>query len=253
MEIYVTSHDRPEVIRLDYLKPLHVGAAGRETMDGFQRDDEGDNISDKNFCYNELTGLYWIWKNTTSSVVGLCHYRRYFSPYELHEGVFFSSPLADIAPLLAGDPAGHCLDITGVDIDIVIPRRYSLGTFIDRSHIENTKTPLNSVWFVALNALYNTHKDEFYEARDFFSSKSFLYPCNMFIAKRPVINEYCEWLFPILFEFERLMAGYPREEMKRSCAYLGEMLFTWWVCSRPLKVATRPVFFITDLYSAPRT
>ena len=37
--------------------PVHVGAAGKDSI-GYQRDDEGENISLKNAHYCELTGLY---------------------------------------------------------------------------------------------------------------------------------------------------------------------------------------------------
>ena len=98
-----------------------------------------------------------------------------------------------------------------------------------------------------LNAIYNAQKSDYYAARDFFSSESFLYACNMMIAKRNVLNEYCKWLFSILFEFEKLMKFYPADEMTRSCGFLGEMLFTWWLHSRRPKMLEKPVFFITDL------
>ena len=64
--------------------PLHVGAAGKKDADGrpldlgYTRDDSGENISEKNPYYCELTGLYWAWKNLNADYLGLVHYRRHF-------------------------------------------------------------------------------------------------------------------------------------------------------------------------------
>ena len=65
--------------------PVHVGAEGKKAADGsdldlgYVKDNTGDNISDKNPHYSELTGLYWAWKHISSRYVGLVHYRRYFA------------------------------------------------------------------------------------------------------------------------------------------------------------------------------
>lgn len=57
--------------------PLQVGAEGKPKL-GYTPDNTGDNISAKNPCFCELTGLYWAWKNLDCEYIGLCHYRRYF-------------------------------------------------------------------------------------------------------------------------------------------------------------------------------
>ena len=58
--------------------PVQVGAEGKENL-GYQKDNEGENISLKNAYYCELTGLYWAWKNMDAEYIGLSHYRRHFT------------------------------------------------------------------------------------------------------------------------------------------------------------------------------
>lgn len=58
--------------------PLWVGAEVSRTYNGqYPGDNTGDNISFDNSNFNELTGLYWIWKNVDADYKGLVHYRRY--------------------------------------------------------------------------------------------------------------------------------------------------------------------------------
>jgi len=59
--------------------PIWAGKNNAQGIHGFTGDDFGDNISDKNKYFSELSGIYWIWKNRKSDVVGTCHYRRYFT------------------------------------------------------------------------------------------------------------------------------------------------------------------------------
>ena len=58
--------------------PIHVGCEGKKNL-GFQGDNSGENISNLNSYYCELTGLFWAWKNLDCDYLGLVHYRRYFT------------------------------------------------------------------------------------------------------------------------------------------------------------------------------
>ena len=78
IKIYIMAHKKFAPPEEKGNIPLQVGAALHEDL-GYLRDDVGENISDRNQNYSELTGLYWIWKNEKEAdITGLVHYRRYF-------------------------------------------------------------------------------------------------------------------------------------------------------------------------------
>ncbi len=77
-KIIVATHIKYPLMKEEKYFPVFVGAAISNFDLPYQRDDEGENISDKNRYYSELTGLYWAYKNLKSDYIGLCHYHRYF-------------------------------------------------------------------------------------------------------------------------------------------------------------------------------
>ena len=79
MKIYVAMHKKFDLgFKSDLYEPLLVGSYNKKDKE-ILRDDKGENISSKNENYCELTGVYWIWKNSKENIVGLCHYRRFLS------------------------------------------------------------------------------------------------------------------------------------------------------------------------------
>lgn len=76
-QIYIMTHKKiPEISNKIYI-PLHVGKEGKADL-GYLGDNSGENISQKNDNYCELTGLYWLWKNVKCDIIGICHYRRFY-------------------------------------------------------------------------------------------------------------------------------------------------------------------------------
>ena len=58
--------------------PVQMGHAIHPAI-GYIGDDTGENISERNANFCELTGLYWAAKNLDSDYIGIVHYRRYFA------------------------------------------------------------------------------------------------------------------------------------------------------------------------------
>ena len=75
-------------------------------------------------------------------------------------------------------------------------------------------------------------------------------PCNLFIMKKKMFEEYCEFIFPILFELEKMIDtstydGY----QKRQIAFLSERLTSLFLFSKKqqgYKSKTIGTFFFED-------
>lgn len=62
IKIYVVCHKPSYVPENPYLYPIQVGTAlSGSKLEGMIHDNEGDNISDRNKTYCELTAQYWAW------------------------------------------------------------------------------------------------------------------------------------------------------------------------------------------------
>ena len=96
-KILVTYHQPAPLLEGDMFVPINGGRANLKTklannniseedytwlLDNTVGDDTGENISKENGRYNEMTVLYWAWKNYEKlgnpDYIGLMHYRRHF-------------------------------------------------------------------------------------------------------------------------------------------------------------------------------
>lgn len=78
INIFVITHKKMINVKNKIYIPLYVGAIDKKECYGYLCDNVGENISFKNKNYCELTGMYWIWKNVKTDIIGIVHYRRYF-------------------------------------------------------------------------------------------------------------------------------------------------------------------------------
>ena len=84
IKVIIATHKKYRMPEDKLYLPLHVGAEGKTDEEGnpldlgYQKDNTGENISELNPSFCELTGLYWAWKNLDADYVGLAHYRRHF-------------------------------------------------------------------------------------------------------------------------------------------------------------------------------
>lgn len=212
-------------------KPIQVGH-GSTINPCFLRDNSGDNIAEKNRSYCELTALYWAWKNLLTDVMGLCHYRRYLGlPMSLLS--YISKDKKD--QILTKDQ----IDLLLQKNDIILPkkRHYWIETrgsqYAHAHHIEDLQ-----VTEIVIQEKYPTYLPAW---KHMLASRSG-HICNMFIMRRELVDNYCSWLFDILFEVEkRLDISSYSDNDKRVFGFLGERLLDVWVETKELRYTEVPM------------
>lgn len=222
MSVYIATHKKFKLPELDaeYI-PLQVGAACKEYI-GYLTDDSGENISGKNSNYCELTGLYWIWKNDKESKIkGLVHYRRYFTKYRISSSDKGFLCKKDIEEILT-------------DHDIILSsKEYFKETAWEEYYMVcGLEKDLRRVEKI-IEDKYPDYLDAFYEY--FKGNTSHLF--NMMICRRELFDEYCEWLFGILFELEQqVRLEEYNDYQKRIFGFMSERLLNVWVKHKKLQV-----------------
>lgn len=209
LSVYKMSHHKDKELSTvwtdpSYIKKLQVGGALTDEKVAELNDAVGDNISDKNGNYSELTGLYWIWKNALpkigdGSYCGLAHYRRFL---ELSED--------EQSRLVAND------------IDVVLPYPMPYEPNIEVHHQRYLS---QEEWAGVLLALKEI-EPEYEKAFSDILSQSYLYNYNIILAKGKVLDDYCSWLFPLLFRIEEINNPNGNKEPNRYIGYVGETLET---------------------------
>jgi hypothetical protein len=234
VDIFVCAHKNFETkVKNPVYKILSVGNNTELIGDNILRDDNGDNISHMNKFYSELTGYYWVWKNyQTKDWVGFCHYRRYFD--------FF-----DNIP-----------DLNSLDCDVIVPQqKYCYPSPLAQYGACHNIKDLELVCDIA-HEKYNIPKSIIDEV---LTGKT-LYLFNMFIMKKEIFNEYCEFMFDVLNEYlnkhnitdfndvvnmiennkiEYLKKFKPNSEISyqaRIGGFLSERLFNIWLKWKNLKI-----------------
>lgn len=218
IKIIVATHKEYQMPEDKMYLPVHVGSGGKESI-GYKRDDEGENISNKNPFYCELTGLYWAWKNLKADYIGLSHYRRYFA-----EKKRIPAKEADrLKNVLTYETADKILE----DVDIILPtkRKYYIENIYD--HYKKTMyiEPLDET-----RKIIEEKCPEYLEEFDKIHTRTSAHLFNMFIMKKDKLDEYLTWLFDILFELEKRWDPFKYDSFH--ARYLGrvsERLLDVWI------------------------
>lgn len=191
----------------EWITPIQVGTALCEERVANIYDNDGENISEKNGNYSELTALYWIWKNRLlqnlpggrDEFYGLSHYRRILE--------------------LSDD---DILKLADNDVDVVLPYPMPYEPNIEAHHKRYLKDKDWEAMFTAVREIQPAYAEKLPEIL----GQQYLYHYNIILARKEVLANYCAWLFPILERTEELSEPKGCDRKDRYIGYMGETLET---------------------------
>ncbi|MGM0123410.1 hypothetical protein IGI37_000776 [Enterococcus sp. AZ194] len=208
----VTHKDSPMPKDSDLYVPTIVGRNKKKlNYKVFYRDDSGDNISEKNENYCELTAMYWAWKNLDADYIGVVHYRRFFMSRDNKNNI---APKEELLSLFN-------------EVDVLLPKKRNY--FIENmwSHYKHNH---NIQDLIKTKGIIERKYPEFLASFEKVEKQKSSHRFNMFVMRKEMFHEYAEWLFDILFALEEEIDTSEYDPyQKRVFGFISERLLDVWV------------------------
>lgn len=231
IKILVSYHKPAKLIKDDVWTPIKVGNALNWDPDNLIEDNVGENISHLNASYNELTAIYWAWKNYDKlgnpDFIGFCHYRRvlvfsemiasshtidinYDKQESLFEAIKYKKSWLEKL-LLNNDCISWC----------VVDKKYSVKEQYKKSSREG-----EHVYQDLLDVEKIIEKD-FPQYR--IAAKNYLngnshYFGNVFVLRKDLFFEYCEFIFKAIKIFLSLHDDFDKRSPWLQRLFISERL-----------------------------
>lgn len=229
--IYIITHKSIEnKVNMEGYTYLYVGAnALSDKKTNYYYDDEKINISKKNLNYCELTGMYWIWKNVNQEYVGLVHYRRFFTRNPFSENYKWYYKENELKEKLS-------------KVDCLVAERLYVAQKNIREHYYTYHYKKD---LISLEKIIKDKYSEYSEAFDKAFSLNYFYPCNMFFTRKKIFDEYCKWLFTILYDLEKVVNITEYDvAQSRIFGFISERLFNVWLIKSGYIIEELPIIQI---------
>jgi hypothetical protein len=262
VKIFVGYHKPTTLVKNNVFEPIHLGRAlatqaskdgamskkdYQWMLDNMIGDDTGDNISALNRIYCEMTGYYWMWKHYKElgnpDYIGFCHYRRFFI---FKENLFDTSTMA---PWLKAIPCykmpafntaceenikeENIYNLLSSEADVYTIKKYDVRQMLEnnlymKEHyictIPFAKRTLWTLLYDTVNTLYPEYKEILEE----FSYGPYMYCFNMFIMKKDLFHQYCEFSFNVMEHIAAQVdsSSFTNPTELRYMSYLAEYITT---------------------------
>lgn len=209
--IFVSTHKPVDLFDSTVLQPVQVGCSMRnELFPWAWHDNDGENISDQNPMYCELTAQYWAWKNVDAEYYGFCHYRRYFNFSSNRYKENDWGETIESLPIGLSAQKKYSLDDESIeaairDFDVVTTEVKDLSAFPGgndtpiKQYAAAPKLRIDDLYRVF--AIVEDMYPEYMPDVEAFANGHKSCFCNMFIMKKAIFQDYSHWLFSILERF----------------------------------------------------
>ncbi len=252
ISIFSIYHDRP-TMQLDagslYLhsnvyRPIFTGNSPLEKREYFFDDKKGDHISEKNPFFGELTAHYWVWKNfidqnPENKYIGFAHYRRVLNLSESDQNTdeFLQTYIYTYPPELYMEFGKQHYKtetfnkLNAYDMVLVNPH-YTKTSVEDFFALMHPKEYMD----IFKEILIEFHPDYSEEMTEILTNNK-MYLSTIFVMKKELFKEFCEWIFPMLFELEKRadLSVHAGTYQARIPAFLHERFFNIWLCKKMKK------------------
>ena len=252
VKVFVSYHKPAVLLKSEVLIPVWSGKAAAKDShkDGTMSvedcrwmeenligDDTGENISYLNRRFNEITTQYFAWKNSAKfgnpDYIGFMHYRRHLNfneDNELQENIWGTVDFPNISENYINTVGLTDKKITEFvkHYDIVTTRLWDVrngGAENIYSQYKNATQTLDIKDYETTMSILLEKYPEYRNAIDEYNNNPFGYFTNIFIMKKELFEDYCEWLFTILRECEKQIPNYSDVQRNRAIGQIAERLF----------------------------
>lgn len=264
IKILVAYHKPDVLIQSDILQPIHVGRSllkkkcdtkSIENLKILQEemigDDTGENISDKNDSYNEMTAIYWAWKNYGAlgdpDYIGLMHYRRHFYLNKISEQIpyFECNKIEDVESYI-----NDTLGLTKNRLNQILKKNEILVSepYIQDSVYDHYKQSHKIQDLDLVIKIIDQYYPQYNNACNNYLTGKFGYFCNMFIFPKNIFYKYCEFVFGVLEKFEKEV------DIQGKRLFISERLtgiFIQSLLHRGKKITCAPTMYLEEKTTIP--
>ncbi|MGF2185542.1 DUF4422 domain-containing protein [Lactococcus lactis] len=232
IRILEIGHKEFKLPRKEGYSRIFVGPEKDElAKEGDFRDDNGQNISQMNPYYCELTAIYWAWKNLDEDVLGFAHYRRHFMSSK-NQWSFVK--ISEVSKII-------------LENAIILPKAHQL---FDRTVLEDYGAHHNVGDMKKIRKIIEEKYPQYTYAFDIVMSRNYYHPYNMFIMHHKELDEYCNFLFDVLKSSEDKINYLDYNAFDaRVFGFISERLLDVWIYAEKKEYYELPVHMFEKSFS----